>query len=216
LSFQVDESSGLTPGVTFNTVLPSVVRVFGPGATGSVTVPQSRAIGVGGTLSSTATRIDKFNPTYSISYLMIPNGPGSVCKEDPFRSQLKWEPASSSPFILEGNLGIRDWLVGAMLTDRFIGSNTTSGKAGSLEKKTDAISYEIKFIIVSSGNVTPIWKLVNISANPTGTLFSTGRTRTHDLIITIGPNDDNTVNSHLASQIGQAVSGGNAAVLRQP
>jgi len=35
----------------------------------------------------------------------------------------------------------------------------------------------------------------------------------HDLIITIGPKDDQkTLNAHLASQIGQAVSGANAAI----
>lgn len=78
--------------------------------------------------------------------------------------------------------------------------------------KTDAISYEIKFIIVSSGNVTPMWKLVQVSANTSGTFFSTSRTRTHDLIITIGPNDGRTLNAHLASEIGQAVSGGNGAL----
>ena len=51
----------------------------------------------------------------------------------------------------------------------------------------DTLTLEIKFIIVSSGNVTPTWKLLRVSAN-TGSapLFSLGRTRTHDVIITIG------------------------------
>jgi hypothetical protein len=39
-------------------------------------------------------------------------------------------------------------------------------------------------------------------------LFATGRTRTHDLLITIGPSKDaKTANSHLAAQIGQALTG---------
>jgi hypothetical protein len=79
----------------------------------------------------------------------------------------------------------------------------------------DTVSLEIKFVIVSSGNLTPTWKLVRLTANNgAGPLFATGRTRTHDLIITIGPANQMTLNTHLASQIGQAVSGGNQSLLR--
>lgn len=230
LSFQVDESSALSPGIILNTALPNVSRTFGPGS--SVTISQSRSIGFGGTLSSTATRIDKFDPTYPISYLMIPNGRNSVCRagNDPFK-KIGWAPDSSSPFILEGDLGIKDWLAGAILTDVLIGSQSAPGQTGKSAggssggggsggsggggQKPDTISYEIKFVIVSNGNVTPTWKLVEVSANATGTLFAAGRTRTHDLIITIGPNDNRTLYSHLASQIGQAVSGGNASQMGQ-
>ena len=76
----------------------------------------------------------------------------------------------------------------------------------------DTLTIEIKFIIVSNGNVTPTWKLLRVSAN-TGSapLFSLGRTRTHDVIITIGPDNLATANTHLASQIGNAVSNGNQA-----
>jgi len=210
LSFQVDESSVLNPGVTLNTTLPDAVRVFGSGV--SVNISQFRSVGLGGTLSSTATRIDKFDPQYSISYLMIPDGPTSACTVDPFK-QIGWTPDSSSPFILEGDLGIEDWLFGATLTNIFLHSaGLPSGPSGGAQKP-DTISYEVKFIIVSSGNVTPTWKLMQVSANTTGTFFSTGRTRTHDLIITIGANDNLTLYSHLASQIGQAVSAGNSALL---
>ena len=218
LSLQVDESSSLGPGLTLNTVLPNSVRVFGPGS--SVSSSQSSSVGLGGTLSSTATRIDKFDPSWSIAYLMQPDTKNSVCldENDPFK-RLGWQPDSSSPFILESDLGIKKWLVGAVITDVLLNSQTGSGgsqKASSSSSgggtKPDTISYEIKFIIVSNGNVTPTWKLVKFSANTTGTLFAAGRTRTHDLIITIGPNDSNTLNSHLAAQIGQAVSGGNTTL----
>ena len=75
---------------------------------------------------------------------------------------------------------------------------------------------EIKFIIVSNGNISPTWKLVRVTANNgSAPLFATGRTRTHDLIITIGPSNQKTLNTHLASQIGQAVSSGNQSLLQQ-
>ena len=230
LSLQVDESSSLTPGVTLNTVLPNNTKVFGPGSSGTVTTSQSRNVGFGATLSSTATRIDKWNPSYSIEFLNDPYEPGSVCQTDPLLRALRdvradATPARSSPFIIESDLGIKDWLLGAMFVNDLLPSEgVTSGSGGTSDSsgttKGQSISYDVKFIIVSSGSVTPTWKLVRITANTSGTLFSAGRTRTHELIITIGPTSgkagDQTSNTHLASQIGQAVSGGNAAIFMMP
>jgi hypothetical protein len=158
LSFQVDESSSLNPGITLNTILPNDIHTFSPGNT--VTTPQGRTLGLGATLSSTATRIDKFDPTYSVGFLMKRDTKNSVCikENDPFL-KVGWKPDTSSPFIVDGNLGIQDWLFGAILTDLFIASDTAVS-GGSL--KPDAVSYEIKFVIVSSANVTPTWKLVRI------------------------------------------------------
>ena len=130
LSFQVDESSALNPGITLNTILPNDIHTFAPGNT--VTTPQSRSVGLGATLSSTATRIDKFDPTYTIGFLMKPDTKKSVCikENDPFL-RVGWKPDISSPFIIEGTLGIQDWLFGAILTDLFIASDTTAS-GGSL------------------------------------------------------------------------------------
>ena len=95
------------------------------------------------------------------------------------------------------------------------GGTGSGGGGGSI--KPDTVSYEIKFVIVSSGNVTPTWKLVRFSANTASSpLFNVGRTRTHDLIITIGPNSNATDNVHLANQIGSAVSNANRAALTTP
>jgi hypothetical protein len=236
LSLQVDETSGLSPGVTLNQVIPNATNVFGPGNT--VTTAQSFGLGFGGTFSSTGTRIDKFDPFWSIAFLMIPDSRFSICSpgQDPLMDR-GWTAATSSPLILEGDLGIKDWLLGAMEVSTALasvgsppaplpgggggggsGSGSGSGSSGSGgatgNPGKDAVSYEIKFVIVSSGNVTPTWKLVRVSAN-TGSapFFSTGRTRTHDLIITIGPQNTQTNNSHLALQVGNAVSNANRAIM---
>lgn len=213
LSLQVDKSAALNPGVAFNQVMPNAIKAFGPGNT--VTTPQSLNLGFGATLSSTATRVDTFDPYWTIDYLMIPEKPYSVCRKgnDPFE-QLGWTPAASSPFILESDLGIKEWLQGAMLVDSLLHSVGTPSGAGA--KKPDTVTYEIKFVIVSSGNVTPTWKLVKVSANTSGTFFSTGRTRTHDLIITIGPQGAVSLQAHFASQIGNAVANANRSVLAPP
>jgi hypothetical protein len=101
-----------------------------------------------------------------------------------------------------------------MLVDSLLHSVGTPSGAGA--KKPDTVTYEIKFVIVSSGNVTPTWKLVKVSANTSGTFFSTGRTRTHDLIITIGPQGAVSLQAHFASQIGNAVANANRSVLAPP
>jgi hypothetical protein len=231
ISLQVDESSALNPGVTLNDTLANAVKTFGVG--NSVTVGQSFNLGLGGTLSSTATRIDKFNPQYSIDFLSTPNSSQSVCipGNDPFEALAP----RSSPFLIESHLGIKEWLVDAMLVNDYLPSDLTHTETktaaperplrstratasappgGGGATKADTVSYEIKFVIVSSGNITPTWKLLRASAN-TGSLpfFALGRTRTHDLIITIGPDNTTTSNSNLASQISSGVGSANRALL---
>jgi hypothetical protein len=210
LSLQVDESVSLNPGLSFTHFMANATRVFG--VQNSVTIPQSFNLGLGANLSSTATRTDKFTPQYSIAFLSRPKKSDSVChpKNDPFK-MLGWSTPLSSPFLIESNLGIEKWLIGAMVVNAHIPSDITSKGGGST--KADAVSYEIKFVIVSNGNVTPTWKLVRVSAN-TGNnpFFGLGRTRTHDLIITIGPDTTATSNAHLASMISTGVASANRAL----
>jgi hypothetical protein len=262
LSLEVDESIALNPGLSFTELYPNVVKVFGVG--NSVTTPQSFSLGLGGTLSSQAFRTDKFNTYYSIENLV--QRPTAICdsngKPDPqkdlFISVLHQPPAMSSPFLIQSDLGIKDWLIGAMYFDILLPSSpqpqqqpstASNGKfegtfqgnlegplqgqaKGTFEGKTssggspqggrgggaaggggasgfaqDSFTREIKFIIISSGNIQPTWKLVQVSAN-TGSVpfFSTGRTRIHDLLITIGPPTARTTNDFLASQIGQSTT----------
>ena len=219
LSLEVDEASALTPGVAVSKILPNAVQVFGPGTTGTVSIAQSLSLGFGGALSSTATRIDKFNPYWSIKDLSTPEPKNSSCDTDLFVAQ-HIDPAKSSPFVvIENDLGIEDWLVDSMWVNDNVPSSPqkTSGTSGGVGggagggggggQKPESISIEIKFIIVTSGTVTPTWKLVNVSANTgSGALFGAGRTRTHDLIITVGPNSDATRNSHLASQVSSGIN----------
>lgn len=265
LSLEVDESSAFSPGFSLNTPMPNALSYFG--VLPAVTTAQSFSLGLGGTLSSTATRIDKFDPYYTIAELSKPITSEGVCnsdhpENDPF-VHIHFTPASSSPLIIESDLGIKDWLVGAMFTNDQIpsvsapppptptpkslaaerrqlakegytaaeitqilaskasGSGASTGSdagassgSGGGATKPDTVSLEIKFVIVSSGSVTPTWKLVRVSANAgAAPFFGVGRIRTHDLIITIGPPTQATANTHLASEIGQAVSDDDRALL---
>jgi hypothetical protein len=53
----------------------------------------------------------------------------------------------------------------------------------------DTTSHEVQFIITVSGDVTPVWKLVSVTVNPGGPFLGATRTRTDDLLITMGPLD---------------------------
>jgi hypothetical protein len=225
LSFQVDETTALNPGAAVLTTLPNVISYPSHnsplGVVPATITPQSFGFGFGGTLSSTATRVDKFDPYYSIAYLSRPDTPRSVCYPGkPYTEHdhlfKGWVPPASSPFIIESDLGIKDWLLGAMLVDNFLpseGPPPQGGGGGAAPSGKDTVSIEIKFVIITSANATPTWKLVRVSANTGATpFFTTGRTRTHDLIITIGAPSPVTTQTHLASQIGNAVSNANRAI----
>ena len=51
----------------------------------------------------------------------------------------------------------------------------------------NVITHEVKFRVVTTGDITPAWKLVQVNVNQTGNLFEVSRLRTHDLLITMGP-----------------------------
>ena len=167
----------------------------------------------GGTLSSVGSRIDKFDPFYTIAWLRQPQTSESICyeKNDPFASTSR-DGTTYGSFLLQSELGLDKWLKDAMFTNIFLKSNDPT--ASSNKDAPDTVSIEIKFVVITTDNINPVWKLLPVTFNNGNlNLLSTGRTRTHDLLITIGPPGLKTTNSHLASQFGQAVS---TAILSTP
>jgi hypothetical protein len=196
LNLNIVENSGVTPGVTFNKLLPNAITKFPVG--GNVTTAQIFSTTVGGTFSSTATRTDKLNMFFSVKELLH-GKPSMNLPCIPNR------PANADLFV-QSDLKLYDWLSAALLP-----YDTEIINYGNNATAQNAITHEVKFEIVSNGNVTPTWKLVRITANTSGTFFSTGRDRTQDLTITFGPTQNGkqlatpAENSHLATQIGIAV-----------
>src|ERR1700683_4076329 len=128
LSLEVDESSALNPGVTYNEVLANAIKTFGVGNT--VTTAQTFNLGFGATLSSTATRTDKFDPVYTIKFLMRPFKSYDICEPENDIFYLNHlVPANSSPFLIVSDLGIKEWLNGAMLVERTLPSQPAEPKA---------------------------------------------------------------------------------------
>jgi hypothetical protein len=161
-------------------------------------------LNVGINAGATATRTDKVGSYYTVRELL---------KLGPCNPSLR----PRGPFLLQSDLKLRQWLLyNVMLggTGVVLFPTVPNGPL-----KQDVISHEVKFEVVSEGSVTPAWKLTRVLINQDGTLLTAGRTRTHDLLITLGPTDPATLrgrrlpapaaaNAHLASQIGLAVSNG--------
>ena len=143
ITLQVDELTALNPGVALNVPMANAMSTFGvvqkvgntiinPPTTSTA---QSFSLGFGATVSSTATRIDKFDPYYSIKYLLTrvgprfdPNAAASVDKNpDPIcQFELPTSdpatrdgnvPAKSSPLIAQTAFGVRPLLKNRFLVD---------------------------------------------------------------------------------------------------
>ncbi|MET4736700.1 hypothetical protein ABIF73_000839 [Bradyrhizobium japonicum] len=214
LKFTVEEASKVSSGATYTWNLGKVAT-------------DTFSLGAGGQVSSTATRTDTFESFYTISELYHILSEQQVC-ENP-NSQYVGPPSHSSPFVTS-ELGILDWLPSATETSAYLKSSRSNpngegpplGSGGAFV--SDSFSYDVKFAIVSDFNITPSWKLVRVSTS-TSPFLDTSRTRTHELILTIGPSStvpvkdakgktvaktvvpsDSAAQSHLAQQIGSAVA----------
>lgn len=195
----IEENSSLNPLVTLNRTLPNGF------AAGITNIGQNYNIGFGGAASSTATRTDTSFSYYQVGKISRGSN-AAYCRSD--KDQANYN--LSSPLI-RSNLGIKEFLV-ANTRAALIIRSSSRGKAKTA--KLDVYSYEIKFVVLTNANVNPTWKLVPVSGGGGLPLAGTGRTRTHDLILTFGPNGEDgfqpalvSLNQHLAAQFKSAAEG---------
>jgi hypothetical protein len=202
LTLTILESTALNPGVTLNTPLNNGTITYGKNV---ITAPQSSSFGLGGTLSSAGTRTDAITAVYRISDLAKAQGRSCI------------PPTPNGTLFIESDLKLKQWLIQAIFPE-FMGT-VQYPSVSSANVKNGFISHEVSFKIVSSGNATPTWKLVRVSANSGSLPFvNVDRERTQDLLITLGPPQSGTpqkgppalapaaLNSALAAQIGAAVA----------
>jgi hypothetical protein len=194
----VDEKGTLNPGVSFTKLYPSALTVFSNKTT--LSTPQSASLGLGGLLSSQATR------TETVDYFFVFKS-DFIDKEKQFANRPD-QCIESGGILVDSDLKIQDWLDAA--TFPFYLPNNV----GANSAPPDVLSHETAFVLTTSGNITPSWKLVNVSANQAASLVSAGRTDTGDLIVTIGPGaapksktpSQVVQQAHFVSQINSAFS----------
>jgi hypothetical protein len=167
-----EEKGTLNPGVTLKKLLPSVVTTFDNKT--SVTTPQSASLGLGGLLQADATRTENIDYTYVVKINFLGNQTKRPVAPRPCK-----EPGG---IFLDADLKIQDWLDAATLP-YFI----SAADPREVDKTPpDVLTHEANFVAMVSGNVTPSWTLVNVSANTANNLAAAGRTTTGDIIVSLG------------------------------
>jgi len=153
-------------------------------------------LGVSG--SAEATRTDKIQSFITIAELRALNQRG---KCDP---RLR-----GGPFLLQNDLKLSHWLTAAL-----VGNATGVVNFSTFTPKDSVLTHDVKFEIVTSGDLTPQWKLVRANINTNGTFLSATRDRTHQLTLTLGPTDEKFItkpsrqlsDAALTQAIGNAVA----------
>jgi hypothetical protein len=159
LTLTLDEKSSVSPTGTFAPLSP-ITSVF--------------TLAGGISASADANRVDKVNYYYKVKDLYL--GPHGKCERDTNPKTPK------DSLLIQSDLKLSEWLHAMTngVASRLI---TTTGKG------TNVLSHEITFDIVTSGNLTPSWKLLRGTVNQGGTFLTASRDRKHDLTVTFGPLD---------------------------
>jgi len=196
LTLTIAESSSFTPNIGYNRTLPD-------GMESGVSIGQSWGVAVSGELSSTATRTDTTYTYWRVGSIAAPGKNKAVCSTD-------WpvDTSLSSPF-LKSDLGIARFLKDNVKAADYLHSSKLGQKKPD---NVDVYSYDLKFAVVSSGGVSPQFKLVSLSGGGTP-ILNLNRTRTHELLLTFGPTGPNgfqpseiSFSQHLTNQLNSSLS----------
>lgn len=181
------------------TVAPSVGMTF---------MPSLFTLGWGGSVSTEAQRIDKFNYYYAVRDLLK----SDKCADN-FPVKLSKQVGSGS-LLIRNDLKTREWLE-SMIINKMTNVPNAPDQFGTAN---NAFSHEVQFIIDTSFGVTPGAKLATVTLMPSGTFLTLDRKRTHDLSLTFGPASDDDKSRQqlsataqqlfLANQITSAISNG--------
>ena len=166
---------------------------------------------LGANISSEATRTDTLNYYHTVKNLY---GIGKGCTPK-ILSDLDLGNHPVGSLLIQSDLKLRDWLSAVVLGVGTEQIPITKPAGVTNPSFSNAILHDVKFQVITSGNITPTWKLALATINPTAPFATASRTRTHELLITFGPNDPATnslgpntpaAGTFLSQQIGSAIS----------
>jgi hypothetical protein len=187
LSLKTEEKSGFNPSVLWTPISPAS-SVF--------------TLGASATISADAIKTAILNYYYTVPELL---------KRGPCKTGSQPEGTVSS-LLIQNDLGFGEWLF-----DQLAPTSTqeiTLPASQNTPVKQNVLQFHVIFEVVTSGTITPAWKLVRAQVNQSGTFASASRDRTHDLLITLGPGNSSGLkgpakDSHLAQEIGMAIRNNN-------
>jgi hypothetical protein len=159
----------------------------------------SFTLGASATVSSEAIRTNILNFYYSVAELRA----RGTCTTgvQPY--------SGATSLLIQSDLKFGDWLFDQVTTAATGETQVPTSTTGPL--KQNVLSHEVSFEVVSSGGITPAWKLTEALVNQSGTFLQGTRDRTHSLLITMGPGDNAGLkgaakDAHLSQTIGLTVS----------
>jgi hypothetical protein len=198
LTLAVVESSALTPNLTFNRTLTS-------GSESGASIGRSWGVGVSGELSSTATRTDTTYSYWSVANIAGPGKNKEMCDEKEWPIE-----RDASSLLVKSDLGIAQFLEDNVKAADLLHSSKPAG--AKKPEKVDVYSYDLKFAVVSSGGVSPQFKLIPLSGGGTP-ILNLNRSRTHEMLLTFGPTGPNgftpsgiSFSQHINTQLGSTLS----------
>jgi len=124
-----------------------------------------------------------------------------------------YQPHPPGSLLIQSDLKLAQWL--SSVTTLAATGEIAVPTSPDMPLKQNAFSHEVKFDVESTGSINPSWILREFTVNMSSTLFSTSRTRLHDLSITFGPASSDLKDTlsptaqglFLTSQFGTALSG---------
>lgn len=160
----------------------------------------------GASASSEATRTETLSYFYPVKDLYYSHA--CLNPTDIADSHSNNHPTGS--LLIQSDLKLTEWLLGVVTGELTGDISLANPTPANNPIAKNAITHEVTFKVITSGNITPMWKLVHATITPSPPLFMASRTRTHDLLITFGPNNQGQLatpaaNTFLAAQIGLAV-----------
>lgn len=209
LTMTSDETSSLNPSGSYNRNIHPAADPLAPNGS----VAQSFSLPFTTQLSSQAVRMDTAYSFFTIKEILRKKPIDTTCHEynadeDKFYNLDR----SGSSLLLSGNVGIASWLKGALVANNALPSSPLMKPK---EINLEVLQYSIKFVVITAGSVNPTWKLAPVSTAVGGLpLLSGNRTRTHQLLVTLGPAETEggknqpsgqSVSLHSSGQFGQVV-----------
>ncbi|MGY2053025.1 hypothetical protein [Methylobacterium sp. JK268] len=170
LTINIDEKTGLSPGLSLVNFFPGFKKALSNGEI--IAGGRTLELGLGGSLASTATREQEI--TWFVTFTDLfeeRRHAGGSCDNE-------------GKLFIDGDLKIKEGLFAGVFPASLTRNMSDPFKSGG---KLQVVQHQISFLIEASGNVTPAWHFVDVSANAGGPFLSSSRNRKDTLLITMGP-----------------------------
>jgi hypothetical protein len=194
ITLTADEKSIVDPTAIYLQNLPTISQTFTNKSI--VTTPRNFGLSGGVNVSSDAARVIQvdYNFDFAKDFFADPK------LKNPEEAKLVCSPYSG--IFMQGDLKVYDSFNAILLPHELTPQNHAADLK-FLSGDSSTMQTHITFIVAGNGSITPAWKLVpvsyNVSSNP---FFQSSRTRTDDVIITIGKKAPAVETAHDITKIG--------------